>query len=184
MSSVISLGINRPETSSQLLNSIEFQDYLLYENAATEALTETLKNAPTSPTGQNIEDIQIPQRSPRRPLRSKCDFADIRGKQNVSASPCSVLDSSSFEYRNDDSEKSSTESIFSDDEIAVYEENVTLDEFGLDLSGIDDMELFLSEIYTDENGPSDIIFEVDDVVNIVAIHSGSDIRPISYIDVN
>ena len=97
---------------------------------------------------------------------------NVHGKQNISASPCSVLDSSSFEYRNDDSEKSSNESIFSNEgNVGNFNDQPIVDEFGLNLEGIDDLDMFLSEIDIDENGQSNIVFQVEEVINIVAIHS-------------
>lgn len=176
MSSVIGKNISASSSTVQLLNNMEFQDYLLYESSSgidTKEIGENTKNdtirIETKSSIQNIEDIPIPQRSPRRPVRKNMNLDD---KQNISASPCSVLDSSSFEYRNDDSEKSSDESIFSNDgDIGNYNDQPIVNEFGLDLEGIDDLEMFLSEIDIDENGQSNIIFQVDEVVNIVAIHS-------------
>lgn len=176
MSSVIGNNISASNSTAQLLNNMEFQDYLLYESSSGIDMKETGANTKdgsieieTDNRSQNIEDISIPQRSPRRPVRQNMN---LNGKQNISASPCSVLDSSSFEYRNDDSEKSSNESIFSSDGvIGDYNDQPNVDEFGLDLDGIDDLDMFLSEIDIDENGQSNIIFQVDEVINIVAIHS-------------
>ena len=176
MSSVIGNNISASSSTAQLLNSMEFQDYLLYESSSGIDMKEIGENTKNISIGietknpiQNIDDIPIPQRSPRRPVRKNMN---LNVKQNISASPCSVLDRSSFEYRNDDSEKSSDESIFSNDGfVGSYNEQPIVDEFGLDLEGIDDLDLFLSEIDIDENGQSNIIFQVEEVINIVAIHS-------------
>ncbi|CUM47278.1 uncharacterized protein AC631_01939 [Debaryomyces fabryi] len=191
MTTIIGKNISAASSTAQLLNNIEFQDYLLYDSSSgidMEGKGEnTYKNVPlieATKLNQNTEDIPIPERSPRRPVRKNMNISDFHPKQNISASPCSVLDSSSFEYRNDDSEKSSNESIFSHEGILEDDQHPILDEFGLDLESIDDLDLFLSELDIDENGKSNIIFEVDEVINIVAIHSKSETRPISYINVN
>lgn len=176
MSLMIGKNISASNSTAQLLNNMEFQDYLLYESSSGIDMKETRENTKNGCIGietknpnQNIEDIPIPQRSPRRPVRKNMN---LNGKQNISASPYSVLDSSSFEYRNDDSEKSSNESIFSNDAVVGnYNDQPIVDEFGLDLEGIDDLDMFLNEIDIDENGQSNIIFQVDEVINIVAIHS-------------
>lgn len=190
MTTVIGKNISATSSTTHLLNNIEFQDYLLYDTTGidVEEKGENInKNVPlieAMKLNQNTEDIPIPERSPRRPVRKDMNISDIRRKQNISDSPCSVLDSSLFEYRNDDSEKSSSESIFSHEGFLEDDPHPCLDEFGLDLEDIDDMDLFLSELDVDENGKSNIIFEVDEVINIVAIHSESDIRSISYISVD
>lgn len=109
---------------------MEFDDYLVYST--------TLQ-----------EEIEVPQRSPRRP----------HGKDNghepcTTASPSSVLDASSFEpgWRS-----SMDESIFSHDNVSRQE----LDEVFLD---DEDLDVVFREM------DDDIIFEVDDIVNVVGIH--------------
>lgn len=156
-------------TTSQVLNNHEFEDYLLYESisGADRDTSTIIANAVKEITNN---DIAVPARSPRRPRNATAAMPMMNPKLNISDSPCSILDSSSFEYH-DGSVKSSTESIFStDDYMNNHEDESKLDEFGLDLEGIDDMDLFLNEIDINEMGESSIVFQIDDVITIVALH--------------
>lgn len=99
-------------------------------------------------------EMDVPTRSPARPTRT------IKEPIQELPSP-TVSDTSSFEDRTDGSVD---ESIFSAPE---RKEVLQLDEDGLNLDGIDDLEAFLLEISSD-----DVIFQIDDVVTIVGLHSG------------
>lgn len=102
--------------------------------------------------------MEVPARSPARANRAVKDCIKELPSPTVS-------DASSFEDRTDGS---LDESIFSTPEKT---EQLELDEDGVNVDGIDDLDAFLAEICSDE-----VIFQIDDVVTIVGLHSGMGIR--------
>ncbi|ABN66611.2 hypothetical protein PICST_31800 [Scheffersomyces stipitis CBS 6054] len=167
--------------STSSLELSEFQDYLTYSTVMP------IFEAPAPvqpPRKMSASSEEVPQRSPARP--SKLDFH----KLELPSSPTSrysMSDASSFEEKSTDYSSISEASIFTrtppsspGPEIRTNQE-VELDEFGLDLNGIDEEELF-EEMQLTENGKSsNVIFEIDTVITVVGIHDGT--SPLSYIHV-
>lgn len=130
------------------------QDYIVYSDATESDMSE-------------IPSPVIPQRSAAR-LK----------KAPLSPTYHSVLDNDSFDdsmnstHSWSNSPGSFTDSIFSH---APSKDPIELDEFGLDLSGIDDIAALLDEIeITTPTSKLSIVHTVDEKVHIVAISSGID----------
>lgn len=126
------------------------QDYIVYSDA-----TESESSALSSPV--------IPERSPARLKRAAA--SPIYSSPSTNGS---FEDAMSYGY----SPGSFNDSIFSD---VPTKDPVELDEFGLDLSGIDDIVALLDEIEIATPATNlKIVHNVDARVQVVAISSGID----------
>lgn len=130
------------------------QDYIVYSDG-----TESEASALSSPV--------IPQRSPAR--LKKAAASPIYSSPSTNGSFEDAM-SSSHSWNN--SPGSFNDSIFSD---IPSKDPVELDEFGLDLSGIDDIVALLDEIEIATPATNlTIVHNVDERVRIVAMSSGID----------
>lgn len=128
------------------------RDYVVYSGAAE------LQERP-------LASPKIPERSPDR--LKKAPPSTIYSSASTNGSFEDAMSSSNL-WNN--SPSSFTDSIFSN---SASKDPVELDEFGLDLSGIEDIDALLDEIeYTTPQARLKIIHSVDERVQIVAISSG------------
>ncbi|ODV70529.1 hypothetical protein HYPBUDRAFT_4388 [Hyphopichia burtonii NRRL Y-1933] len=110
-----------------------------------------------------VEEIKVPQRSPARLSHNAISEYISQMNSKLKLYSPDLTDASSFEDRNDGSDKSISESIFSTESVKQEEP----------ADDIEDWEMLLDEIELDDNGDSNLIFQVDEVVSVVAIHNST-----------
>ncbi|CUM66224.1 uncharacterized protein PRCAT00003884001 [Priceomyces carsonii] len=112
----------------------------------------------------------IPRRSPMRPISSTNTIRDKSVDSYVSS-----RDSGSFECNPSSSLGSFEDSIFSHQEEILNNDhcNSTEENF-LNLDGIDDIDAFLEEINIDECGNSNVVYNVDELVQVLLVHHPSE----------
>lgn len=146
-----------------------FEDYLLYTNLDS-SIADMSTNMLTAAVAEvDKQDIDIPARSPARisPV-TRPRSPERLTKNNVMPSSPEMSDASSFEYRSYGSHRSSRSSVFSNNDAIDVSDKAHV----IDLDDDDDYELILELLDYIDADEDDIVYNVDEVVNVVGIHSG------------
>ncbi|KAK6458701.1 uncharacterized protein RJT20DRAFT_4289 [Scheffersomyces xylosifermentans] len=154
----------------------ELADYLIYATITNQEpqIFESIK--PIAP--KKMADI--PQRSPARLTVSNVRKFESFKFETIRIDPSQedVSDTSSFEEtRSTDRSSMSDVSIFSDQTAKGASPNrgssPKLGDDDIDLSDIEDIDELLEELEITEDGKSNIICQIDDVISIVKVHAGA-----------